>query len=187
MKCKVLQAKAKRERGSKLGYWCIIFMHDNPLFNLFKDPVKKLKSAGLKEGMKVLEVGCGPGFYTIPAANIVGEKGKVWAMDLHTGFIRRVERKVRQEALKNVAVIDGNAANTSFAPASLDLAFLFGLGHISGGLEPLIKEMSRIIRQGGSVAFETGHGRDEKIIKVFKKHGFGFDKRERRVMLFRKV
>lgn len=187
MKCRALHAKGKKERGSKLGYWCIIFMHDNPLFNLLKDPVKKLTSAGLKKGMKVLEVGCGPGFYTLPAGRIVGKGGKVWAMDLHPGFIRRVERKVRQEALKNVAVVEGNAASTGFANASLDLAFLFGLGHISGGLEPLIREMSRIIRQGGTVAFETGHGRDGKVMEVFKKHGFGFDKREKRVMLFRKV
>ncbi len=187
MKCKALHAQGKKERGSKLGYWCIIFMHDNPLFNLLKDPVKKLRSAGLKEGMKVLEVGCGPGFYTISAAQIVGKKGNVWAMDLNPGFIDRVQRKVRKEGLKNVNVMEGNAASTGFANASLDLAFLFGLGHISGGLEPLIKEMSRIIRQDGIVAFETRHGRDGKVMEVFKKHGFGFDKRERRVMVFRKV
>jgi ubiquinone/menaquinone biosynthesis C-methylase UbiE len=52
-------------------------MHDNPLLPLVRNPYKLLKAAGLEEGQKVIEVGCGPGFFTIPAARIVGDEGHV--------------------------------------------------------------------------------------------------------------
>ncbi|MHA1851871.1 MAG: class I SAM-dependent methyltransferase, partial [Candidatus Heimdallarchaeaceae archaeon] len=51
------------------------FIHDNAIRQKFGNPKKILKAAHLKEGQIVLEIGCGPGFFTLPAAEIVGEKG----------------------------------------------------------------------------------------------------------------
>ena len=58
-------------------------MHDNPLLPIFRNPHKLLKAAELKPGQKVLEVGCGPGFFTIPAAKLVGKEGFIYAVDVH--------------------------------------------------------------------------------------------------------
>ena len=57
----------------------ISFVHDN-LYGLFVNPYKLLNVAGLKPGQKVLEVGCGLGFFTILATKIVGEKGRVYVI-----------------------------------------------------------------------------------------------------------
>jgi len=43
-------------------------IHDNPLRRKCSNPYKTLEEAGLKSGQKVLEIGCGPGFFTIPTA-----------------------------------------------------------------------------------------------------------------------
>jgi len=48
---------------------------------LQKDGVQLLRNAGIFEGQTVLDFGCGAGNYTIPAAEIVGKKGKVYAVD----------------------------------------------------------------------------------------------------------
>ena len=58
----------------KLSHACIVLMHDNPLLRVILDPHKRLKEAGVPTGQTVLEVGCGPGFFTLPAAEIVGGK-----------------------------------------------------------------------------------------------------------------
>jgi len=61
----------------------------------------------------VLEVGCGPGFFTIPAAKIVEEKGMVYAIDINPFAVETVQRKVRREGLRNVKVLLTDASKTS--------------------------------------------------------------------------
>ena len=62
---------------SNFSFRIISLMYDNPLLPYFRNPQRLLKAAGLKPGQKVLGVGCGPGFFTIPAAKIVGgEEGE---------------------------------------------------------------------------------------------------------------
>ena len=60
-------------RTNKLHFKMMSFVHET-LYGLFRDPYKVLKAAGLEPGQRVLEVGCGPGFFTIPAARIIGEE-----------------------------------------------------------------------------------------------------------------
>jgi ubiquinone/menaquinone biosynthesis C-methylase UbiE len=60
------------------------------LYGLFRDPYKALRAAGLEPGQKVLEVGCGPGFFTVPAAKTVGQGGIVYALDVNPLAIGKV-------------------------------------------------------------------------------------------------
>ena len=79
----------------KFAFKIISLMHHNPLLPYFRNPHRLLKAAGLKPGQKVLEVGCSPGFFTIPAAKIVGgEEGVVYAADVHPLAIERVKGKI---------------------------------------------------------------------------------------------
>ena len=57
---------------------------------LVKNPYRLLRAAGLDDMQKVVEVGCGPGFFTIPAVRIVGEKGHVYAIDVNHKALKRV-------------------------------------------------------------------------------------------------
>jgi demethylmenaquinone methyltransferase/2-methoxy-6-polyprenyl-1,4-benzoquinol methylase len=54
------------------------------------NPVKTLQGAGLEPGQTVLEVGCGTGFFTIPAAKLIGDQGCLLAIDPSAGFIEQV-------------------------------------------------------------------------------------------------
>jgi ubiquinone/menaquinone biosynthesis C-methylase UbiE len=122
------------QQPSNFAFRIISVIHDNPLLPLFRKPDKLLKAAGLKRGQKVLEVGCGPGFFTIPAAKIVGEEGFIYAVDVHPLAIERIQQKIKREGVKNVKPILANASESALPHQSVDLAFLFGLGHIAGGL-----------------------------------------------------
>ncbi|MBE9471268.1 MAG: methyltransferase domain-containing protein, partial [Chloroflexi bacterium] len=66
---------------NRMHFKMMSLVHET-LYGLFRDPYKALNAAGLEPGQKVLEVGCGPGFFTIPAAKTVGEKGSVCALDI---------------------------------------------------------------------------------------------------------
>ncbi|RJS79328.1 methyltransferase domain-containing protein [Methanophagales archaeon] len=139
-------------------------MHDNPLLPYFRNPQRLLKSAGLKPGQKVLEVGCGPEFFTIPATKIVGEEGFVYAVDVHPLAIERVKDKIEKEGIKNVKPILANASDTGLPDQSIDLAFLFGLRYIACGLENVVPEIHRILKDGGVLSFEKTIGSAKKLI-----------------------
>jgi demethylmenaquinone methyltransferase/2-methoxy-6-polyprenyl-1,4-benzoquinol methylase len=126
--------------GSKVRQW--IF-----------DPVKTLRDADVQSGQTILEVGCGTGFFTIPAARLIGDKGFLVAMDVSSGFIEQVSKKVQSADLKNVRIVKRDALDTGLDTASMDSVLLFGV--IPFPLLPLnrlLPEMHRILKPGGTLA-----------------------------------
>ena len=172
--------------ASKLAFWTITLMHDNPLLPIFKNPYKLLSTAGLKSGQKVLEVGCGPGFFTLPASEIVGKEGIIYAVDIHPMAIERVKEKIESRGIKNVKPILTNASSTGLPERSVDLAFVFGLRYIAGGLENLISEMYRILKPGALLSFEKTRGSDVSLIDEVESKGFTLSERTGRIFLFTK-
>jgi ubiquinone/menaquinone biosynthesis C-methylase UbiE len=170
--------------ASGLAFWMISLMHDNPLLPHLKNPYRLLETAGLKPGQKVVEVGCGPGFFTIPAAMIVGEKGRIYAIDVNRRAIKRVEEKMRKYGVDNIKLILGNAANSELQDSSIDLAFIFGLRYIAGGLSNLVSEMHRILKAGGILSFEKTIGSDDKLVEEVGKAGFTKTEKRGRIFVF---
>ncbi len=171
---------------SKFAFRIISLMHDNPLLPYFRNPQRLLKAAGLKPGQKVLEVGCGPGFFTIPAAKIVGKEGFVYAVDVHPLAIERVKEKIEREKIKNIKPILTNASDTGLPDQSIDLAFIFGLLHVAGGLDEVISEIHRILKQDGVLSFEKTRGSKKKLIEDVERGGFIYSGRQARIFLFTK-
>ena len=170
--------------ASGLAFWMISVMHDNPLLPLLKNPYRSLETAGLKPGQKVMEVGCGPGFFTIPAAKMVGDNGLIYAIDVNQRAVKRVKEKMRKLGVDNIKPILGNAANSGLPDSSIDLAFIFGLRYITGGLSNLISEMYRILGSGGILSFEKTTGSDDKLVEEVERAGFVKTEKKGRVFVF---
>jgi len=124
------------------------------LYGLFKDPYEPLRVAGLRPGQRVLEVGCGPGFFTVPASEIVGPEGEVTSLDVSPTAVAHVRRKVAEAGATNVKVIHANAGDTQLQAQSFDLAFLFGIGRVVGDVEAIWTELDRLLKPGGTLAIE---------------------------------
>ena len=117
------------------------------------NPVKTLQAAGIQSGQTVLEAGCGTGFFTIPAAKLIGDQGCLVAMDLSSGFIEQVSKKVHNADLKNVRIVKRDALDTGLDTASIDKVLLFGV--IPFPLLPLnrlLPEMHRVLKSEGTMA-----------------------------------
>jgi ubiquinone/menaquinone biosynthesis C-methylase UbiE len=172
--------------ASGLAFWMISVMHDNPLLSLLKNPYRSLETAGLKPDQKVLEVGCGPGFFTIPAAKMVGEKGVIYAVDVNQRAIKRVEEKMHKLGMDNIKPILGNAANSGLQEGSIDLAFIFGLRYIADGLSNLILEMYRILKPRGILSFDKTTGSGDKLVEEIETMGFITSDIKGRIYIFTK-
>lgn len=126
--------------GSKVRQW-------------FFDPVKTLRGADIQSGQTILEVGCGPGFFTIPAARLIGDQGCLVAMDVSSRFIEQVSKKVQSADLKNVRIVKRDALDTGLDTASIDKVLLLGV--IPFPLLPLnrlLPEMHRVLKPEGTLA-----------------------------------
>ncbi|MBT3369934.1 MAG: class I SAM-dependent methyltransferase [Rhodospirillaceae bacterium] len=119
----------------------------------FHDPEKLLSGANISLGQTVLEVGCGTGFFTLTAAEIIGETGHLIALDPVSGYVERVEEKVRQAGLENVEVVRRDALATGLEAESVDVALLFGvLPFPTLPLDQLLPEMHRVLKPSGTLA-----------------------------------
>ncbi|MBL7065957.1 MAG: class I SAM-dependent methyltransferase [Anaerolineae bacterium] len=162
----------------RMHFKMMSLVHEN-LYGLFRDPYKALNAAGLKPGQKVLEVGCGPGFFTVPAAKIVGEKGSVHALDINPLAIERVQQKIKQEGVANVKTILADAAQTGLPDQGFDLIFLFGFVHSVGNLENILVELHRLLKPAGILSTEGRLWISSKLFHPLERQG--------RISQFRKI
>jgi ubiquinone/menaquinone biosynthesis C-methylase UbiE len=162
----------------KFNFESMAFVHDT-LYSIFRDPHKVLNSAGIRQGQRVLEVGCGPGFFTVPAARMVGEKGNVVALDINPLAIERVQRKIAKENVKNVKTMVVDAAETGLPAKSFDLIFLFGFSHNRGNMTKIWVELHRLLKTEGILAVEGRPQHPTELFEIIKQND--------RIKQFRKV
>ena len=111
-------------------------------------PEKEIKKLDLRRRQRVLDYGCGIGSYTFPAAKLVGEKGKVYALDRQPLAIKRIEEKARREGLHNVDTILSDE-DTGLPDESVDVVLLYGVLPEIERKESLLRELYRVLKPGG--------------------------------------
>jgi len=153
-----------------MSFKMMSFIHET-LYGLFRDPYKALNAAGLASGQKVLEVGCGPGFFTIPAAKIVGEKGNILALDVNPLAVEHVQRKIEAEGVTNAKTILANAAQTDLPDQSFDLIFLFGFARPIGGMQAIWPELYRLLKPEGILSVEGRLRPSDELFCPVKRQG----------------
>jgi ubiquinone/menaquinone biosynthesis C-methylase UbiE len=89
-----------------------------------------LEKAGIKRGKTILDFGCGSGTYTIPAAKIVGEEGKVYALDKDKKVLDELMQKAESAGLRNIKRIDASGElKIPLEDESVDVVLLYDVFH----------------------------------------------------------
>ncbi len=157
---------------ARFSFAIIRFMHDNPLVRSLRNPLPILESLGVERGGKVLEIGCGPGFFTFPAARLVGDSGRIYALDVNPYAVRHVKKRAGREPSDNIEVLHANAADTTLPDGNIDLAFFIGVPHIAGGLKPVIEELGRVLKPDGKISFHLGRRPEASLEEEMAACGF---------------
>jgi 2-polyprenyl-3-methyl-5-hydroxy-6-metoxy-1,4-benzoquinol methylase len=124
---------------------------DNPLFknNSARQIVQHL---ALEPGMRVLDLGCGPGRLTIPLAKQVGPNGEVTAFDIQPGMLQRVRAKARTENLGNIRFVQGRTGEGKLGCDRYDRVLLVTvLGEIPDR-EAAMREIFNCLKPGGMLS-----------------------------------
>ncbi len=124
---------------------------DNQLRRWLQNP-NKILAPFVREGMSVLEVGCGPGFFSLELARLVGESGNVVSADLQEGMLEKVRERVMGTGLEkriHLVKCDQDRINVS---GTFDFVLLFYMVHevprkdlFFQQLKPLLKPDGRIL------------------------------------------
>jgi len=109
----------------------------------------------VQEGQTFLDYGCGTGSFTIPAARIIGTRGKVYAIDCFPRQLKIVTEQSRKEGLSNIETILSKR-QTGLPDECIDVIWMCDVFHEVSGRRAVLKELHRILKNGGVLAIYDG-------------------------------
>jgi ubiquinone/menaquinone biosynthesis C-methylase UbiE len=114
-------------------------------------PEALLRALGVHEGDTVADIGCGPGFFTVPAAEIVGEHGRVLAGDIQGEMLAAARSRVVERGLTNVRMVKTSDTEVPLPAGCADLVLLaFTLSEI-GQRARFLHRVARVLKPEGRI------------------------------------
>jgi ubiquinone/menaquinone biosynthesis C-methylase UbiE len=137
---------------------------------------------GIREDQVVLDFGCGSGNYSIPAAKIVRDKGKVYALDKDAYKLRELARRAKSDGLNNIETIEtGGEPNSGLEDSSVDAVLLYDIFWYFPVTDPtlarLLKEAYRVLRDDGLLSVFPEHVEIEELRQEIERTGFRLQNR----------
>jgi ubiquinone/menaquinone biosynthesis C-methylase UbiE len=157
---------------------------------MFTNPGQNILHLGLKEGMRVADLGAGSGFYSKAVSERVGYTGKVYAVEVQKDLVKKLESEIRNWGISNIECIWGDIEKrhgTKIADQSMDAVIISNVLFQAEDKLGVIDEAKRILKKGGNVLLidwtESFGGMgptpqsvitEIKAKELFEKRGFKF-------------
>jgi ubiquinone/menaquinone biosynthesis C-methylase UbiE len=90
----------------------------------WQDPEKLLQDIGVQPGMTFMDIGCGPGFFSLPAGRLTGKTGKVYAVDFDEEAIATLRQRADREGLTNLEATVNPAEDALLCQGCADVVFM---------------------------------------------------------------
>jgi ubiquinone/menaquinone biosynthesis C-methylase UbiE len=123
---------------------------DNRIRRWLQNP-QKILGAYIEEGMTVLDVGCGPGFFSIDMAQMVGESGRVIAADLQEGMLEKLRDKIKGTELEGRITLHKCEEDKTGVCENVDFVLLFYVVHEVPNKEDFFNEIVNILKPNGQI------------------------------------
>jgi ubiquinone/menaquinone biosynthesis C-methylase UbiE len=135
---------------SRICSWKIAFALDNPIRRLIHNP-QKILGEYIDAGQTVLDVGCGPGAFSIAMAKMVGESGKVIAVDVQGEMLQIVREKAAQQGLDSRITTHKSGPDGIVLSEKVDFALAFYMVHEVPDAEAFLKEVASLLKPRGKM------------------------------------
>ena len=123
----------------------------NPIRSLILSPGRLVKRLGLRPDSQVLEIGPGPGYYSVAVAKAV-PRGRLTLVDIQPEMLAMAKERVQRAGLTNVEFLQGDAVSLPLTAGSVDVVFLVAvLGEVPAQADAL-SEIRRVLRPGGMLS-----------------------------------
>jgi len=155
-------------RMSNLGFKAMAFTFK--IRDFFRPRNNIVKEAGTKEGIRVLDYGCGPGSYVKAVSEIVGESGKIYALDIQPLAVESVKKIAEKHHLTNVETILSDC-KTGLPDESIDVVLLYDTFHDLVNPKEVLEELNRVLKPNGILSFSDHHMREREIVSKITNRG----------------
>lgn len=141
--------------------WWVGHLLASPLRRLFQKPERML-GAYVQEGMTVLDAGCAMGFFSLPLARMVGEKGRVICVDVQERMIRSLEKRAKKANLMDrieTRVCSPTGLELTDLEGKIDFAMAFAVVHETRDPAAFLSQIHGALAPGGRffLAEPSGH------------------------------
>jgi len=133
--------------------------------DFFRPPERILIEAGIRNGMTVLDFGCGPGGFSLAAAKLVGPEGRVYAADILPLAVKSVQRAANRQGFGNIRTVLGSSL-ADFPGESIDITLLYDVLHDLHEPGPILGELHRILKPGGILSVSDHHLKKEPLLSM---------------------
>ena len=139
---------SNQHASSQVCPWWLCFTFDNFIRRLLQNPHKILKPY-VKTGWKVLDVGPGMGYFTIPLAKLVGEKGQVIAADLQKQMLNAIGKRATKAGVQKRIILHQAQSDQIGVTEKVDFALAFWMVHEVPDQTHFIREIAGILKPDG--------------------------------------
>ena len=141
--------------------WWLGHLLASPLRRLFDNP-DRLLGAFIEPGMTVLDFGCAMGFHSLPAARLVGERGRVIAVDIQPRMLAALRRRAAKAGLLeriDARLCPPDGLGLDGLEGTIDVALAFHVLHETPDIPRTLRQLCEALRPGGKLllAEPPGH------------------------------
>lgn len=124
---------------------------DSPERRKILPPYKILNDAGIQKGDILADIGCGIGYFSIPAAKIIGTTGKVIAIDPSEEMLEELIKRIKKEKIQNIEVKKTLPYKFPIKDESVSFVFISNVLHEIDNKSKFLKEVYRILKLQGKL------------------------------------
>lgn len=128
------------------------FFLASSLRRIIQNPEKILNGC-VKSSQTAIDIGCGPGFFTLPLARMVGEAGMVIAADLQQEMLDMLQERARRKKLAHRIRLHKCRENQLGITTPADFILAFYMVHEVSDIDSFIKELKALLKPHGKVLF----------------------------------
>lgn len=130
--------------------WWLAYTFDNPLRRFFHEP-KKVVGSYAAEGMTVLDVGCGMGYFSIGLAKIVGSRGRVIAADVQQKMLNTVRRRAENAGVSDIVRVHRCGPDNLGVETPVDFVLAFWMVHEVPSTDIFFRQIRLCLKNNGVI------------------------------------
>ena len=121
----------------------------------WQPPKDIIRFSNIKKGMKILEIGSGSGFFTIPAAKVLGYDGEIAALDIQPEMLDKITKKLEKEensGIENIRCVKASAYEIPYPAETFDVVFTVSVLQEIPKPHDVLLEAHRVLKKGGTMS-----------------------------------